>query len=370
MVAVVAAGCSDGTPTEVATGTAQGADATTLADGLGVAGQGDAATIQDTSAADQAGADGGAAGDGAALKYPLCSSVLTCLGVACSGPADAACAKPCLDGTSAANQQTLAPYLACIQQACVAGLCAGSPDPACMSQCAGAKCFAKALACGADGKSGDKGCTALLGCFTQCKDQGGSCWFDCYGAGSPPAQQQFDQLMACASAAGGSDPFASCPAQLLNCFADGKKGDASCAALWTCTSACEQLADSERQGCYGACWGQGTATAQQGWLAMVGCFTAPTPGCGAAVASCAAASGQATCLDTATCLGACDKQVPKDPACTVQCLQKASPAEAAKTAELMACIGSQCKQCNGQNPCQDSCMQSQCKAPLTACLAP
>ncbi len=329
------------------------------------------ATPSDTAPVDGAAADSGDAGavDSAASKYPLCSKLLTCVGVACSSAAGIDCAQPCLSGASPAAAAAIQPFLQCADQYCAKGLCAGVSDANCLLNCAWQKCISAAMACGGDGKKGEASCASAFGCMEGCKDKGGTCIFDCYSAMSSAAQAQFDALGGCSAAAGGKDPFAACPNQALTCLAGGKTGSDDCWKLASCSSACEKLSDGAKSLCIGDCWSKATKEAQAQWIAVIQCGDQASSACYSPLVQCIAPSGTKTCLDTLGCWETCDKGGSGD-ACGLQCLHDASPSEGAKVVALMQCMADKCGSCKGAKSCEDKCLQEQCKAPLTACLAP
>lgn len=326
----------------------------------------------DTAAGDSGGSDAAGsdnASDAASAKYPLCSQLLTCVGVACASGNDPACAAPCLAGASATAAAAIKPFLDCSAQFCAKGLCAGSSDPGCLGNCAWQKCLAPALACGADGKSGTADCASAFGCLEGCKNQGGNCAFGCYAALSPAAQDQFDNLGACSTAAGSADPFGACPSQALTCLSAGKTGNSDCFALLGCTAGCEQGSDAAKAACIGACWSQASKDAQGQWIAVLQCGNSASAACATPLLSCVQPSGTKNCLDTLGCWGACDKAGSGD-ACGLQCLRDASAAEGKKVIALTQCVAEQCASCKGDKACEDQCTQQKCKAALTSCLAP
>jgi hypothetical protein len=307
--------------------------------------------------------------DAAPAKYPLCSQLLTCVGVACSSANTIDCAAPCLAGASAAASAAIKPFLDCTDQACAKGLCAGSSDPKCLGNCGWDKCLTPALACGADGKSGTADCSSAFGCLEGCKNQGGNCAFNCYAALSPTAQVQLNNLSACSAAAGNQDAFSVCPNQALTCLTGGKTGSDDCWKLLGCTSACDQGSDAVKAQCVGTCWSKASKDAQGQWISVLQCGDSSTPACATPLLTCVQPSGAKTCLDTLGCWETCSKAAAGD-SCGLQCLRDASPAEGKKVVDLMQCIAQQCGSCKGDQTCEDKCTQEKCKPALTGCLAP
>ncbi len=305
--------------------------------------------------------------DGAIAKYQLCSSLLTCVWVACGGSTDPKCADICLGVASAAASAAVQPYLSCVNAYCVNGLCAGNPDKNCINQCAGQKCIFPAIACGADGKTGSADCVSAFGCMDTCKEKGPDCNYGCYGNLSKAAQTQFDTLFNCAAAAGGQDAFAACPGQALTCIAAGKTGSGGCAPLFSCMDGCEKLPENSKAGCMAGCWSSASPTSQQQWVAISKCLANPTQSCAATLATCAGPKGTKTCLDAVTCWGQCDKEGQKSE-CHFGCLAAASAVEANKAAELFMCIGTQCKTCKGDKNCESDCTKTKCGTVFASCL--
>lgn len=400
LASIAVGGCSEDPTTPTVVGTATGADAAgsdaSLGDGAAAGNDGgasDAATggdsagaagdaaVVDTAAPDTTAgsADGVVASDGAAAdadaqsaKYPVCSQLLTCVAVACGGePPGSKCGEPCMAGGSDAAKAAIAPYLGCVNQYCTLGLCAGNPTAQCMSDCSWSKCMAKALKCGADGASGAGVCISAFGCLDGCKDKGLACLFGCYAALDKSAQAQFDALTDCATAAGGTDPFAQCPGQAMTCMSAGKSGSGDCMNLILCADGCNAAKnDGEKMACLGGCWGNATAAAQQAWLEVAKCNDKPSSNCPQALTTCIPPGGAKTCLDTLGCWDACDKAVPKDAKCPFACLQAASPAEGPKVAALIYCMNAKCATCKGDKSCQDACVKDKCATEWKACLAP
>lgn len=379
---VVVAGCGQDEVAPMSVGTGASADAvggdvaidgSTGADILTAdSATGDSAAA-DAAAADLSGADVTSGTDAttadAAAKYPKCSQLLTCVGVACSSAAGIDCAQPCLSGASASSAAALQPFLNCTDQYCAKGLCAGLNDPKCLLSCAWQKCLGAAMACGGDGKTGEASCTSAFGCMEGCKDKGGTCIFDCYAALSAPAQAQFDALGACSAAAGGKDAFSACPNQALTCLASGKTGTQDCWKLASCASGCDKLADSAKSLCISGCWSSATKEAQAQWIALLQCGDQAGSACYLPLVTCVAPSGSKTCLDTLGCWEACDKGTGGD-GCGMQCLHDASPSEGKKVIALMQCMADKCGFCKGAKDCEDKCLQEQCKSALNGCLAP
>ncbi len=320
---------------------------------------GDSVSTTDTSAPSDSSAD-------SAAKYPLCSELFTCTAVACGGSWGKDCAKPCLDGGSIAAKAALQPYLDCIDTYCTKGVCAGSSVPGCMDKCSGDKCFAKMLACGADGASGGAGCSTAFNCITGCQNKGLACYFGCYGGMSKAGQAQFDALTNCALAAGGGDAFAQCPSQSLACMADGKTGSNDCKGMLACTTTCQGLGKDAAGVCLGNCWASGKSDAQGEWLAVLACDSTPTAGCSDAFGKCIPSTGTQTCLDTLGCWSKCGTSQ----SCPFDCVGEASPAEGKKVADLIYCQNANCKYCAGNAMCEDTCRKTDCGTEWTACLAP
>ena len=358
---------SDATSGDTATTDATVGDGTT-ADGTTTDGTASDATAADSSPSDIAALDGNAA-DAAPAKYPLCSQLLTCVGVACSSASTIDCAQPCLSGASAISGAAIQPFLKCTDQYCAKGLCAGVSDPKCLMNCSWQKCLGAAMACGGDGKTGTATCASAFGCMEGCKDKGGTCIFDCYAALSGAAQAQFDALGACSAAAGGKDPFEVCPNQALTCIADGKTGTDDCWKLASCTNSCEKLGEGAKAICIGECWAKASKVAQAQWIAIIQCGEQSSAACSAPLVTCIAPSGTKTCLDTLGCWETCNKASSGD-MCGMQCLHDASPTEGKKVVELMQCMAAKCGSCKGAKDCEDKCLQEQCKAALNGCLAP
>ena len=381
LVAIAACAQEDVVPVSVGTGASADAlagdvalDGSGLGDGESIDGSaGDAAT-PDQAATDAAGGDVGTAvdvgePDAAAAKYPKCSQLLTCVGVACNSSSGIDCAQPCMSGASATSAAAIQPFLQCADQYCAKGLCAGLNDPKCLLSCAWQKCMASAMACGGDGKTGQATCTSAFGCMEGCKDKGGTCIFDCYAALSAAAQAQFDALGACAAAAGGKDAFSACPNQALTCVAGGKTGTDDCWKLSSCSTDCDKLSEGAKAMCIGDCWGKATKAAQAQWIAVVQCGDQSGGACLTPLVTCIAPSGTKTCLDTLGCWEACDK-AQKGDACGFQCLRDATPNEGKKVIALMQCMADKCAACKGAKDCENKCLNDQCKPILNACLAP
>lgn len=384
---VVLAACGGDPEVPATVGTATGADGAGADASFDASGNGDTASSEttpgdsaanDTSAQDSVPGDANASdasasdanvADAAPAKYPLCSQLLTCFGVACSSASGLECAAPCLAGASAAASAAIKPFLDCADQACAKGLCAGSGDPKCLGNCAWEKCLTPALACGADGKSGSADCSSAFGCLEGCKNQGGNCAFNCYAALSPAAQGQLDNLGACSAAAGNQDAFSACPTQALTCLTGGKTGSDDCWKLLGCTSSCDQGSDAVKAQCIGNCWSKASKDAQSQWISVLQCGDSSTPACATPLLTCVQPSGSKTCLDTLGCWEACSKAAAGD-SCGLQCLRDASPAEGKKVVELMQCIAQQCSSCKGEKSCEDKCTQEKCKPAVTGCLAP
>lgn len=412
LASIAIAACDGGTVAPATVGTSSGADAAktdgalgdgassgsadgTAGDTSGIAGS-DLGAASDGSLSDAAGSDLASAGndtsttgsdaaatgsdsgspppldaaqpDGAVAKYQLCSQLLSCVFVACGGSADPKCADICLGSASPLAASGVAPFLSCVTNYCVNGMCAGNQSAKCIGDCTGQKCIVPAIACGADGKSGGADCTTVFGCIDGCKEKGLDCMSGCYAALTKGGQKQLDDLVACGNASGGKDPFAACPSQALTCIAAGKSGTGKCAPLFACMDGCNSLSgDAAKTTCLSGCWSSATPAAQQQWIEISKCINAPTPSCGPALAACAEPSGTKTCLDAIGCWGACDA-AQKKADCHLGCITAATPAEGNKAANLLICVGSQCKYCNGDKTCEDTCTKTKCKAELDNCL--
>ena len=305
--------------------------------------------------------------DGAVAKYQLCSQLLTCVWVACGGTPDPKCAEPCLGVASASATAGVTPYLDCVKNYCINGKCAGTPTAQCMNDCVGQKCMFTVIGCGADGKTGTEPCFTAFDCLEACKEKGAECSYACYSKLTKAAQNQLDALFNCANASGGSDPFAACPSQAYTCIAGGKSGSGGCSTLWVCMDSCNGLPEGDKVGCLGNCWGAASASAQKQWIDISKCLASPVAPCGQTLATCAEPKGTKTCLDALGCWDACEK-AQKKADCHLGCLSAASPVEATKVGNLLVCMGSQCKACNGDKTCEGDCVKAKCKTEFEGCL--
>jgi len=351
---------------------AQGADSAPVSDAApdsaldATAAGGDAATDAITATADAA-VD--AVGD-AAAKYGVCSNLFLCSQVACGQSMPKGCAQVCIDAASAEAQAQYLPFGLCVEQYCREGLCKNSSDVACMGNCAWQKCYGKLLPCGADGKTGSATCDAMIGCYEKCKKDGAMCMFNCYATLSTAAQSDYQAMNDCFVAAGGDDPGKSCPDQLFKCIAGGKSGAKSCFDTLLCTGTCDKLADSEKFGCIAACYTQATAADQKAFLSVSKCMGGTwNANCADDLLTCTNPSGTKNCLEAIMCIDPCKATGKNEGACIFSCMNQASKPEAKKYLELFMCMAGQCKSCNGDAKCEDTCSKAKCQTQLTACLA-
>lgn len=365
----VSLGDGSGTLDSAAQGDGQTADTVGLTDALsgndGVAG--DDAQTADGTPSDSTPADVGTK-DTSPPKYPTCSALLQCGAGACSatGWLDG-CDKVCLDNASAAAQTGWAPIATCIDTQCKKGVCAGSSDPNCIGSCVGQKCLTKLAACGADGKTGSANCSSYYTCLTGCKNGGSNCVGDCYAALSAAAQAQIGNVDACVSAAGGADPFATCPEQSLSCLANGATGSATCEEAWACTAGCTGN-EGQKAACMGTCFGKASSAAQAAFAKVVICEEKGAKvGCPDAYIGCLNPTGTKTCVEALNCYKTCNQADPVAKAkCSFGCLDAASAVEAKKAVVYGACTDT-CN-CAGDQACETKCNQTTCKTALDACL--
>lgn len=301
-------------------------------------------------------------------KYQTCSSLLQCVAAACQGTGWAAtCDTTCVQNAGSTASSSYAPIGTCIESTCRKGICAGSGDVNCMNQCVQQHCWLKIGMCGADGKSGSAGCSSYFECTTACAKTSATCASDCYAALSPSAQGQIQTVDACASAAGGTDPFSACPEQALKCFANGKTGSVNCEDTWACTAACNTGSDTQKGQCMAGCYGLASASAQTAFAKVIGCESGgKKTGCPDAFLGCLNPTGNSGCIAALTCFGTCKQEDPVAKAkCSFACLDSASVAEAKKALVYGSCTdGCNCK---GDQKCEATCNTTTCKAEFDAC---
>lgn len=372
-------------------------DASSQADGqIGDGASADLVGTSDTAATDDTGADGQAAdaapgdvqvtdmtgsdaqgsdaqapdavadgltSDGSVAKYAACSTLFYCSQLACFPDFAAGCEQTCTGAATPAAAAQIAPVFACVDQLCRSGLCEGASDPKCVSDCAYKRCGYKMVECTSDGAKGNAGCDSVFTCIAGCKDDI-KCQGACFGAMNANGQAEFEALMSCASAAGGTDPFKACPGQALKCAAGGKTGAAGCMDTLGCFESCPK---NDTGNCGGICFGKATAEAQKQVIVAAKCFDNNTdPSCAGALASCIDPKGSKNCVDTIGCLEKCGKS---NDACNMVCFQAASKAELQKFLALFQCSDAACKaKCAGNQSCEGVCSKQACPAQWNACL--
>ena len=305
----------------------------------------------------------GLTSDGSVAKYSACSKLLLCTQLSCFPDFAAGCEKTCTGSATPAAVVQITPVFTCIEQLCHKGLCAGASDPKCLGECAYKRCGYKMMECASDGAKGGAGCDTVFGCIGGCKDDI-NCQGACYGAMNTNGQAEFDALMSCASADGGSDIYKACPGQALQCAAGGKTGTAGCMDTLSCFEACPK---NDTSNCGGACFGKATAEAQKQVIITSKCFDGNAdPSCAGALATCIDPKGSKTCVDTFACLDKCGKG--NDP-CNLLCFQAASKPELQKFLALLQCSDAACKpKCAGDKGCEGVCSKQACPTQWNACL--
>lgn len=364
------------TPAAPVVGTSTGVDGQSGADGAigdstasGDAAGGDAPVLADGTATDADAEDALTPGndvppiDVPAAKYTTCSMLLTCSQFACAPDVAAGCETVCTNAATPAATAQFQPVIDCIDQFCRKGICAGGGTANCMSDCAQKKCAHKTLACSADGQSGAATCDTAFPCFAKCADNF-ACTTACYAALSPAAQTDFAALMTCAAAAGGEDPFKSCPMQALKCTTAAKTGSASCFQTLACTGKCSKGDDA----CGAKCYADASATAQAQFVAAITCLQAQPGQCAAAMVACIEPNGTKNCVELIVCSDQCKKSGGGD-SCTFACVKQGDKAEVAKLLAFVTCSDTQCKpKCAGDPLCTQTCEKSTCNLQQQACL--
>lgn len=290
-----------------------------------------------------------------------CSAASQCAIDACKDSWTATCGQTCANATATAAAPTASALLTCENTKCVAGKCATTPTQACMDSCTASDCPNELVACWEQGATpGTKGCSTILTCLTACDTapERFTCKAACYNAVDAAGEAAFKAMSSCIETNGGqTDP---CDKESLTCLSDGKTGSGTCYDVQACIGKCA----STDTACQGACYGNGSATAQTQLLTLLNCVNSSgATNCLDQTITCATPTGSTGCLATANCVAACPTGAAQS-ACIMDCLHKSTPGGATAFGTLAPCMEKNCPNC-GSN-CQ-SCATSKCLSDAMTC---
>ncbi len=321
-------------------------------------------------------------------SHQTCALMLQCADELCKNKATPGCDTDCIAEGSKAALAAYTPYGDCRREVCAIGQCGGSGDPACVNTCVLQKCSTLLFHCNAEGKSGAKGCDAMVACHKSCSDTAKArkkegkpgnefvCLNTCYGGLGAEAQTRYDAWAKCYAHSKAKDPYAACLVDLLTCGADGGHGEGTCAGVAACVRGCEMQTGKAHdfQSCIGGCYGAASETAQTAYKGIISCHSDLAEGvvdaaeCSAALVTCGAPAGDLGCKGIATCVDECNAKG-QDNACAMTCMGKGSAAGAAAYGGLLWCSLVSCeKTCKGKAPCMTTCQAEHCKDKLAACV--
>ena len=291
-----------------------------------------------------------------------CTAASQCAVDACKNGWTANCGQTCANATGKDAAPTASALLDCTTKKCVQGKCATTPTQDCMEACTASDCPSELVACWEQGATpGSKGCSTVLGCLTACDSnpERFTCKAACYNAADKAGETAFKALSACVAANGGkTDPYVK---ESLTCISDGKTGSGSCFDVQDCVGKCAKTDTA----CQGACYGNGSATAQTQLLTLLNCVnTSGADKCLDPTITCATPTGSTGCIDTATCVSGCPTTGDAAAPCIMGCLHKASANGAKAFGKLAPCMQKNCANC-GSN-CQ-SCATSKCLSDAMNC---
>ena len=291
-----------------------------------------------------------------------CTAASQCAVDACKANWTATCGQTCANATATAAAPTAAALLDCTTKKCLNGTCAGAVTEKCMNDCTAASCGNELVACWEQGATpGSQGCSGILNCLTACDNdpERFTCQAKCYTAVNTAGEAQFKAMSACVNANGGkTDP---CVKESLICLSDGKSGSGTCYDVQDCVGKCA----STDTACQGACYGNGSTTAQTQLLALLSCVnTSGAAACLTPTITCATPTGSVGCLNTATCVSGCAAGATQAK-CVMDCIHAATPAAATSFGKLAPCMQKNCANCTG-SACQ-SCATSKCLTQALDC---
>ncbi len=328
----------------------------------------DAKAGEDTQATDDAAKADAAADAKTDVLQPgslkTCVIASQCAVDACKANWTATCGQSCANATATAAAPTASALLACTTTKCLQGTCAGTTPPTqkCMDDCTAASCANELVACWEEGATpGSKGCSTILSCLTGCDSdpERFTCQANCYNAVGATGETQFKALSTCVNANGGS--ATPCTKESLACVSDGKSGSGTCYAVQDCIGKCA----TGDTACQGACYGNGSASAQTQLLDLLNCVNSKgAANCMTQTITCATPTGSTGCLNTATCVGNCPTGATQAK-CVMDCLHASTATGATSFGKLAPCMEANCANCTG-NACQ-SCATSKCLTQALDC---
>ena len=251
---------------------------------------------------------------------------------ACKASWTATCGQTCANATATAAAPTASALLACTTTKCQQGATPGS-----------------------------KGCSTILSCLTGCDSdpERFTCQANCYNAVGATGETQFKALSTCVNANGGS--ATPCTKESLACLSDGKSGSGTCYAVQDCIGKCA----TGDTACQGACYGNGSASAQTQLLDLLNCVNSKgAANCMTQTITCATPTGSTGCLNTATCVGNCPTGAAQAK-CVMDCLHASTAAGATSFGKLAPCMEANCANCTSST-CQ-SCATSKCLTQALDC---
>jgi hypothetical protein len=291
-----------------------------------------------------------------------CTEASQCAIDACKNGWSPTCGQTCANATGSAAAPSASALLDCTTKKCVQGKCATTPTQDCMDACTASDCPNELVTCWEQGATpGSKGCSTVLGCLSACDSnpERFTCKAACYNAADKAGETAFKALSACVAKNGGkTDP---CAKESLTCISDGKTGSGTCYDVQDCVGKCAKT-DTV---CQGACYGNGSATAQTQLLTLLDCVNSKgASACLDQTVTCATPTGTTGCVDSATCVGGCpagDTQA----TCVMSCLHNASPKAGKVIGPFLTCMQKNCATCSGSD-CQN-CAISKCFSQASTC---
>lgn len=290
-----------------------------------------------------------------------CVAASQCAIDACKDKWSLDCGKACANAAAPDAASPASALLNCTTTKCFSGKCAGNPTQKCMDDCTASDCPNELVACWSQGATpGNGGCSTVADCLTKCDSdpERFTCQSICYNALSTAAVGQFQALTACLGKNGGD--YAKCGKETLTCLSDGKSGSSSCYDVQACIGKCAKTDAT----CQGACYGQGSTTAQTQLMTLLDCITKNgADKCLDPTIACATPSGTAGCMTTANCVTGCPTGDAQG-GCIMDCLHKTSTANAASFGKLATCMTSKCPNCG--NNCT-TCAIMNCGSQANSC---
>ncbi|TNF31472.1 MAG: trypsin-like serine protease [Deltaproteobacteria bacterium] len=223
-------------------------------------------------------------------------------------------------------------------------------------------------------------CEDTYDCLVGCADA--TCQTSCYDNASTTAQGQLDALFQCidqycgnvSDSQYGTCVNTNCASQISACFPVGS-GAWTCRQVYDCLVDCPSTDDT----CGGTCYEQGTTQAQSELDGLLNCLndkcgtvsgdafqTCASQQCGNEIDICLPTlTGDATCDEVASCIGACSDTATD---CPYGCYETGTAVAQSQYIALVDCADTKCGTLSGND--YVNCYSQQCANELNACFPP